>query len=153
MTRQSYDPKTKIDLSVNYPDLYLTRERLRSLRTDLESISSLESLGLRVQELENLSKSLSNSFESFMSDLTRVSDRLEKKSQGSEDPEVWRETEDLINMLDHETRDLRESLSVFRSWVSDPMTDRTLSQLLSETADHFIMDSLTYNERDPESDS
>lgn len=145
---RKYDPKTKVNWNIKYPDLSKTRERLRSLTSGSESLRSLESLSLGLKETHDQTFSLLISFGSLMSDLGKVSDRLERKTRDSEDSEVWTETEDLINVIDKETADLRESLTVFSKWIRDPETDRLLSLLFSETADHFIMDLLLVRETD-----
>ncbi len=146
---RKYDPKTKVNWDIEYPDLTKTRERLRSLTSGSESLRSLESLSLGVKEIHDQTFSLLISFGSLMSDLGKVSDRLERKTRDSEDSEVWTKTEDLINILDLETRDLRESLKVFDRFMRDSDSDRLLSELFQETADHFIMDLF---DRDPETD-
>lgn len=124
-----------------YPNIPETRDRLRSLRTKSQTLSSLESLFLRLPEIRSRGQSLSLDFESLISDLTAVSDRMESKYiETGKDPEIWSETADLINLLDKETQDLRRSLSDFLKWITDPETEETISLLFVQTADHLLAD-------------
>lgn len=125
--------------------LFQTRERVRRLRSQTGRLQRLESLIISLERLEKDSQSLSCLFSDVIQyDLTGLSDFLETESQETGDRQVWPETAVLIDLLDSKTRDLRESLSDFVSFMSSEET--RLSFLFSETADHIVMSSIMETE-------
>ena len=123
------------------PKLYETRDRVRRLRSQTSRLQTLEKTINDLDKIESQSESLSCLFSDFVRyDLTGLSDMLEKETSQTGDPEVWPETEDLINTLDRMTGDLRRSLSDFLHFMESQ--ELRLSLLFSETADHIVMSSI-----------